>query len=135
MNQKSDVIESSTLPNFQAQDGEIEGIDPDIEPLVTILRQNGVETCQSCQGGPGHSSDKPYVDFSGGDGAGYLAVGVALTYGMPVTRLQRTWSVLEKVLKGPVWRMTFSSSHMTKCADGLRRILNKKKSPNISPVQ
>lgn len=56
-----------TLPNFEEHEGAIQDSPPDpgIAPIVSILRQNGVETCQSCQGGPGHSSREPYVDFRG----------------------------------------------------------------------
>ena len=97
------------LPNFEEQDGPVSDpeLDSGIAPVVHILRQNGVETCQSCQGGPGHSSPEPYVDFRGGVGAGPLAVGVALLYGMPVKELRRVWHVHEHELDGPVWRLTF----------------------------
>ena len=34
-------------------------LDPKIAQVVKILQDNGVETCQSYQGGRGHSYDKP----------------------------------------------------------------------------
>ena len=98
------------LTDFEAQDGTIADpeVDPGIAPVVSILRQNGVETFQSCEGGPGHSSQEPYVDFLGGHGAGPLAIGVALTYGMPISELRRVWNVLRYELDGPIWRLTLT---------------------------
>ena len=110
---KSQVNKESiptALPDFEEQDGSIADpeVDPGIAPVVRLLRQNGVETCQSCQGGPGHSSREPYVEFLGGAGAGPLAVGVALTYGIPVSELQKSWYVFEHILDGPIWRLTLT---------------------------
>ena len=38
-------------------------LDPEIEDIVKILREHGVETYESCQGGPGHSYPRPAVRF------------------------------------------------------------------------
>ena len=100
------------MVDFNEQDGPIEGLDPKISQIVKVLRENGIETCQSCQGGPGHSSHKPYVDFRGYAADGPLAVGIAMMCGMPVASLSRKWSVIYNELTGPIWRMTFVSSKL-----------------------
>lgn len=83
-------------------------LDPKIENVVRMLQAHGVETCQSCQGGRGHSYDRPTVEFRGGIGEGPRALGVALIYNLPVTSLARRWSVLYKEMEGPVWVMEFN---------------------------
>ena len=57
-------------------------LDPGIGRIVNILRLNGVETYESCEGGSGHSSPEPFVRFHGsvGNGEGIRALGVALLY-------------------------------------------------------
>jgi hypothetical protein len=87
--------------------GKGEGLDPGIRHYVLILRKGGVETCQSCQGGPGHAYLEPTVDFLGGKGEGPRAFGVALSYGLPVSELRRVWSAHQDELDGPIWQMTF----------------------------
>ena len=82
--------------------------DADIKNVVEILQKNGVETCQSCEGGEGHAYDKPTVEFWGGIGEGARAYGIALIHGLPVTRLIRQWNVQDKELTGPVWAMEFN---------------------------
>ncbi len=83
------------------------GCDLGIRHYVDILRSQGIETCQSCQGGPGHSYLEPTVDFRGEQGDGPRAIGAALIYGLPVSELQRVWHVRDGELDGPIWRMTF----------------------------
>ena len=53
-------------------------LDPGIEQAVVILIAAGVETFESCEGGPGHRFPEPTVKFSG-DRSGYRAVAAALT--------------------------------------------------------
>lgn len=84
------------------------GLDPGIEHYVLKLRENGIETCQSCQGGPGHTYLEPTIDFSGNQAAGPRAVAVALTYGLPVSELRRVWHIRDGEIDGPLWSMTFS---------------------------
>ncbi len=64
----------------------IPGLDKGIERAVFILRNHGIETLQSCEGGPGHPENYdgqhaypvPTVDFGGGISEGYRAYAVAL---------------------------------------------------------
>jgi hypothetical protein len=83
------------------------GLDIGIEHYVLKLREQGVETCQSCQGGPGHAYLEPTIEFYGNQSAGPKAVGAALTYDFPVAELRREWSVRDGEMHGPIWTMTF----------------------------
>lgn len=86
-----------------------EGLDPGIARAVKILMENGIDTRQSCEGGPGHSYPEPTIDFRGDDGAGWRALGVCLSNGLPVLELRRIWSVggYDRVPDGPLWQITF----------------------------
>lgn len=81
--------------------------DPGIRPYVETLLSGGVETFESCQGGPGHFDEVPWIRFHGGVSAGMFAVHIAMQHGLPVAELQRTWSVIDGELTGPHWKMTF----------------------------
>jgi hypothetical protein len=83
------------------------GLDAGIRRYVAILRSQGVETCQSCEGGPGHCYPVPTVEFLGDQGEGYRAVSIAITFGLPVYDLKRLWHVQSGELTGPIWSMTF----------------------------
>jgi hypothetical protein len=96
------------------------GIDPGIRQIVRILSENGVETCQSCaasgpfgQGsgkdnGDAHSYSEPTVDFIGSLAAGFHALSVAMTHGLPVAELRRVWKMNNGEPEGPIWSMTFN---------------------------
>jgi hypothetical protein len=83
------------------------GLDAGIRRYVAILRSQGIETCQSCEGGPGHCYPVPTVEFLGDQGEGYRAVSIAITFGLPVYDLKRLWHVHNGELEGPIWSMTF----------------------------
>ena len=83
------------------------GIDPGIAREVKILWENGVETYESCQGGEGHSFLEPTVRFRGGQGEGFIALGIALQHGLKVSELRRFWSIQGGEPHGPEWEMTF----------------------------
>lgn len=87
---------------------ELNGLDPEIAPYVQVLRREGVETFESCQGGPGHAMPEPTVRFHGQQSDGLRAVAVALENGFPVLDLRRTWPVIDGELTGPIWELTFS---------------------------
>ena len=84
-----------------------DGIDKGVGYYVDVLREGGIETCQSCEGGPGHCYEVPTVDFRGDKAEGPRAVGVALQRGLPVAELRRVWSVIDGEMDGPIWSMTF----------------------------
>lgn len=101
------------LDNFDpGPDGSVgKGLDPGIRHYVLILRSQGIETCQSCEGGEGHSYPEPTIEFWGTRAAGLRAVAVAMDYGLPVAELRRVWSMQDHELVGPIWAITFSRKH------------------------
>ena len=88
-------------------------IDPGIRRAVKILWENGIETTESCEGGPGHSFPQPTVRFCGQNDQGYRAVAIALAHGLRVDELRRCWSVINGELVGPQWEITFVRSEPT----------------------
>jgi hypothetical protein len=82
-------------------------LDEGIQEIVVRLVSEGVETFESCVGGPGHSFPEPTVRFEGQTSEGLRALSVALTYGLPVRRLRRVWGVVDGLIHGPWWEMTF----------------------------
>ena len=74
---------------------------------VKVLRDGGVETFESCEGGDGHCFPEPVVRFHGNQSAGLMAVSVAMTHGLPVSELRRSWRVVDGELDGPFWELTF----------------------------
>jgi hypothetical protein len=83
------------------------GLDPKISHIVRTLREEGIETFESCDGGQGHSFPEPTVRFFGNHAEGYRALTVALNYAMRVQDLRRYWQVIDGEPVGPHWEMTF----------------------------
>ena len=81
----------------------LEDLDPLIEPYVRILRRNGIETVQSCQGGEGHSFPRPTIRFTGSMGALWRALSILLNVDAGVSRVQIVWRVgPDQLPSGPV---------------------------------
>ena len=78
-------------------------LDKGIERLVRVLRYNGVQTDQSCEGGKGHASPFPMVRFDGTRAEGYRALGIAMDYGFNVFSLSRVWYIEKGEITGPLW--------------------------------
>ena len=85
-------------------------VDPGIRDIVLVLRSNGVETFESCEGGEGHSFVEPTVRFHGDAWAGYRAFAVAMENGLSVSSLRRAYDVINAQLYGPWWEMTFRTT-------------------------
>ena len=85
-------------------------LDDGIRELVTILRSEGVETFESCQGGEGHCFPEPTIRFHGSQYEGYRAFGVARMRDLPVEGLSRYYDVIDGELRGPWWEMTFRTT-------------------------
>jgi hypothetical protein len=83
-------------------------LDPGIEPYVIALRDGGVETFESCEGGIGHAYAEPTVRFHGDVSEGFRALAVAQRKGLPVATLRRAWPILDDEPTGPWWELTFS---------------------------
>jgi hypothetical protein len=82
-------------------------LDRGIAYAVKVLRDGGIETFESCEGGAGHAFLEPTVRFHGGTGVGFLAVARALECGLPLAELRRSWRVADGELEGPFWELTF----------------------------
>ena len=85
-------------------------LDEGIREIVIRLVANGVETFESCEGGSGHAFREPTVRFEGESSEGLRALSVALENGLPVFRLRRAWGVIDGMIHGPWWEMTFKLS-------------------------
>ena len=85
-------------------------LDPGIRRYVLILRAQGIETFESCEGGKGHSSPEPIVRFYGNNYEGYKAFSCAMNYGLPVLALRHYYDVIDGHLHGPWWEMTFRTT-------------------------
>ena len=83
-------------------------LDKGIAPYVEALRAAGIETYESCEGGPGHPSPEPMVRFHGERGEGFRALAAAIDAGLPVTELRRVWRMEDDEPVGPSWQMVFS---------------------------
>jgi hypothetical protein len=84
-------------------------LDTGIERAVHTMRAAGIETYESCEGGPGHVFPEPTIRFNGQPAEGYRAVAAALESGLPIYALKRVWTVDDGELTGPVWEIVFRS--------------------------
>lgn len=94
--------------SLPAGDHALNHLDKGIKEAVLVLREHGVETIESCEGGNGHAFTEPTVRFCGGKAEGYRALSVALQYGLRVVELRRVWPVLDLEPTGPWWELTFA---------------------------
>lgn len=85
------------------------GLDPGIAPYVETLRAAGIETFESCDGGPGHAYPEPVIRFFGDKTEGFRALCVALQHGYPVNDLRRFWQILGGEPCGPYWELSFDA--------------------------
>jgi hypothetical protein len=83
-------------------------LDAGIQDVVLRLRAGGIETFESCEGGPGHAYSEPTVRFHGEHPEGLRALSVALYAQLPVVALRRVWPIIDGEPTGPWWEMTFS---------------------------
>jgi len=88
-------------------------LDEGIREYVRILSEGGIETYESCEGGPwkngkGHAFPEPTIRFSGTYATGFRALSIALYHGLPVDALRRFWNIVDGEPVGPDWEMTFA---------------------------
>jgi hypothetical protein len=95
-------------PTTEIADHALDHLDEGIKPAVMALREYGVETIESCQGGDGHAFPEPTVRFCGGKAEGYRALSIALQCGLKVAELRRVWPILDMEPTGPYWELTFT---------------------------
>ena len=82
-------------------------VDAGIVEAVRVLWENGIETFESCEGGPGHPFPEPTVRFHGGKNEGFRALAIASQHGLKVAELRRYWNVIDGEPVGPHWELTF----------------------------
>src|SRR5574340_1067204 len=88
-------------------------LDPGIMREVEILNQNGIETYESCEGGPGHAYPEPTIRFHGDRAEGFRALAIALQNDLHVRALRRVWSMIDGELSGPTWEIVFIEQNRT----------------------
>lgn len=82
-------------------------LDPGIAREVETLFAQGIETFESCEGGPGHAYPEPTVCFHGDRSEGLRAMSLAMRTGLGVAALRRVWPVIDGEVTGPYWEITF----------------------------
>lgn len=94
--------------NGPSKDDWLASLDPGIAPYVGVLSAAGIETFESCEGGPSHGFLEPTVRFYGDNSEGFRALAVAVQRELPVAELRRYWQVSRSgEPEGPHWEMTF----------------------------
>ena len=88
-------------------------LDVGIAPAVLALRSHGVETFESCEGGPDHAYPRPTVRFHGEAPEGCRALAAAMKEGLPVAELRRVWPIQDEEPTGPWWEITFARVPIT----------------------
>lgn len=83
-------------------------LDIGIARAVRVLRDAGLTTVESCQGGEGHSYPEPTVKFEGTPACGWRAVTALMDHGLPVSELRLAWTFEFDQPHGPTWMVTFS---------------------------
>ena len=84
-------------------------MDPGIRFAVRVLHaKGGIETCQSCQGGPGHSYVQPSIDIIAGgqDSTGFAALAALADYGINVDEILLVWNIQNGLPYEKLWRVT-----------------------------
>jgi hypothetical protein len=93
-------------------DASYKSLDRGIRFAVRVLHAAGFETCQSCQGGKGHSYDEPTIEMvaGGDDSRGFGALDALRSYGLPVCAVSINWPVANGYPFEKNWRITFSKT-------------------------
>ena len=94
-------------PAYHAEIGVDLPLDRWIGFAVKVLRDAGIETFESCEGGKGHAFPEPTVRFHGTSTTGFHAFSVATENGLPVLAVRRCWLVTDGELRGPCWEIVF----------------------------
>lgn len=83
-------------------------LDAGIAPYVEALREGGIDTYESCEGGNGHAYPEPTIRFHGDRSEGFKALAVAVQRQLPIAALRRIWTILDGEPTGPQWEITFA---------------------------
>jgi hypothetical protein len=82
-------------------------LDKGILRAVEILNQFGIETFESCEGGPGHAYPEPTVRFHGQREEVFKALSICLQHNLPVSSIRRIWPVIDGEPVGPYGEIVF----------------------------
>jgi hypothetical protein len=85
-------------------------LDNGIKKAVEILCDSGIETYESCEGGPGHAYPEPTIAFHGERAEGFRALAIALQNGLPVDSLRRVWRIEDGELSARLGRLLFMNA-------------------------
>ncbi|HEY7831779.1 MAG TPA: hypothetical protein VIC06_14550 [Solirubrobacteraceae bacterium] len=86
-----------------------ERMDPGIVHIVRLFKEHDIETCQSCQGGEGHSYTWPTVDIYGDP---WKALSVCNNHALPVHTVSHQWDIENGEPTGQFWRIEFSPAKL-----------------------
>lgn len=98
-----------TISDMVWPESEYQKLDAGIRFAVRVLHAAGFETCQSCQGGLGHSYPEPTVETTAlaDDSSGFGALAALQEYGLPVAAVAIVWPVRNGLPYEKNWRVTF----------------------------
>lgn len=92
-------------------------LDLGIARAVKTLRDAGLHTVESCEGGVGHAFADPTVKIHGTAGDGWRALAVCLDHQLPVAHIQRVWDVTHGEVDGPYWQIVFRAKRPVAVVD------------------
>jgi len=104
-----------SLPPFNGHD-----LEPGIAPVVHALREWGIDTYYSCEGGEGHACRTPTVRFEGDEHQAFQALALVYRLGYRVQELRQVWTFAGLELHAmprPTWHLSlcfwpFSPTHV-----------------------
>ena len=96
-----------TDKTLDMQRGLYKNIDKGIIDKVKLLREHGVETYESCEGGDGHAFHEPTIRFHGERHEGFRVLALALQFDLGVAALRRVWNVVDGDPVGADWELVF----------------------------
>jgi len=84
-------------------------LDEGIKDRLLVLVAAGIETYESCEGGPGHPYAEPTIRFFGERPEGFRALAAILQseHRNSVRALHRMWQIIDGEPTGPDWEMVF----------------------------
>jgi hypothetical protein len=82
-------------------------MDPGIRDAVKILRDHGVETFESCQGGEGHIGKYPWIRFLGDRHEGYRVITICAQHGFLLKSISRVYGCIDNEVTEVDWRVEF----------------------------
>ncbi len=107
-------MSDAPVRNHMSEESVYQTMDAGIRFAVRVLHAAGIgDTCQSCQGGEGHSYDRPSIDLGAGgsDALGFAALAALHAYGIDVRDVSIVWSIQNGLPYEKLWRITLWKSY------------------------